>query len=133
MSWAIGYDEERKRDVGYGVPAKCDHPGCAADIDRGLGYICGEEPGGGEHGCGLFICSTHTHSNNDCCQLCSHCADRRRKKLTPSADTPEWIEHKLADESWQQWRDENAAEVLAMRAALLAHINSIDAIINGGK
>ena len=26
MSWAVGYDENWKRDVGYGVPSYCDHP-----------------------------------------------------------------------------------------------------------
>lgn len=54
MSWAIGYDENWKRDVGYGVPAICDHPGCNEKIDRGLAFVCGGEPMGGEKGCGLL-------------------------------------------------------------------------------
>lgn len=115
MGWSIGYDEHWKRDIGYGVPAYCDHPDCKKEIDRGLSYVCGGEPEGGEYGCGLFICSGHTHANDNCYQLCRHCADRRRKKLAPSPDHPLWINHKLTDESWQQWRDENPAEVEKLR------------------
>ncbi len=118
MGWAIGFSLKWNRDVGYGVPAYCDHPGCKAEIDRGLGYICGDDIGGGEHGCGLFICGEHTHAKEDCIQLCQHCADRRRKKLVPSEDHPEWIEHKLTDDSWAHWRAENPAEVIAMQAKL---------------
>ena len=34
MGWSIGYDNTWNRDIGYGVPATCDHLGCAAEIDR---------------------------------------------------------------------------------------------------
>ena len=115
MGWSIGYDNNWKRDIGYGVPAFCDHPGCNAEIDRGLGFVCGGEPQGGEHGCGLFVCGEHQHANSKCSQLCQHCADRRRKALTPSQDHPDWINHKLTDASWQRWRDENPDEVTRLR------------------
>lgn len=59
MGWEIGYDPSWGRDVGYGVPAECDHPDCNAQIDRGLAYVCGGEPYGGELGCGLFFCASH--------------------------------------------------------------------------
>ncbi|MBN9357441.1 MAG: hypothetical protein J0I15_13385 [Herbaspirillum huttiense] len=118
MGWSIGYDDTHKRDIGYGVPAYCDHPGCKNEIDRGISYVCGGEPGGGEHGCGLFICAHHQRANKHCFQLCQHCADRRRKQLTPSEDHPDWMEWKLSHESWQQWRDENPEEVTRMREAL---------------
>lgn len=59
MGWEIGYDDRWKRDIGYGVPAVCDHPGCNTEIDRGLSYVCGGEPYGGEMGCGLFFCYEH--------------------------------------------------------------------------
>lgn len=36
MGWSIGFDTRWKRDIGYGVPAECDHPTCGAQIDRGL-------------------------------------------------------------------------------------------------
>jgi hypothetical protein len=59
MGWEIGYDHTWDRDIGYGVPAECDHPDCKEQIDRGLAYICGGEPYGGELGCGLFFCAAH--------------------------------------------------------------------------
>ena len=59
MGWSIGYDEKWARDIGYGVPAVCDHPDCDARIDRGLSYVCcNQEPRGGE-GCGLYFCEKH--------------------------------------------------------------------------
>lgn len=33
MGWSIGYDNSWKRDIGYGVPAFCDHPGCMTSIN----------------------------------------------------------------------------------------------------
>lgn len=60
MSWAIGYDDHWHRDVGYGVPATCDHPGCQKLIDRGLAYVCGGQPYGGDDGCDLFFCEDHS-------------------------------------------------------------------------
>ncbi len=44
MGWSLGHDNrwgKFGRDIGYGVPAICDHPGCNAEIDRGLSYVCG--------------------------------------------------------------------------------------------
>jgi hypothetical protein len=118
MGYAVGYDDHWKRDVGYGVPAYCDHPGCTAEIDRGLGYICGDEIGGGERGCGLFFCTAHQVGYDQTCACCA--PKKRRKFFEPSADHPQWLKHKLTDESWQEWRDENAAEVLKMQEALAA-------------
>ena len=37
MGWSLGYDGRWKRDIGYGVPAVCDFPGCNEEIDRGCG------------------------------------------------------------------------------------------------
>ena len=34
------------------------------------------------------------------------------------ADVREWAEHKLNHHSWEQWREENPAEVEALRASL---------------
>jgi hypothetical protein len=120
MGWSIGHDTERNRDIGYGVPAICDHPGCGAEIDRGLGYVCGGEPYGGEHGCGLFFCAKHTQyagDRRDNKPLCKRCYWNKGAPYTPTPDTQEWIHHKLTDESWQQWRDENPEQVAAMLAA----------------
>lgn len=112
MGWAIGYDDHWQRDIGYGVPAYCDHPGCKTEIDRGLGYVCGGAPEGGERGCGLFFCSAHQVGDEQTCACCA--PKKRRKSFTPSADHPEWISFKLSDESWQQWRDANLGTVAAM-------------------
>jgi hypothetical protein len=99
MSWSIGFDENWQRDVGYGVPSICDMPGCDAQIDRGLGYVCGGEPYGGDDGCGLYFCSKHGGG-------LSHC-NKTHKNLDAKPDLPCWVLHKLIDESWEQWRKEN--------------------------
>lgn len=119
MGWSVGYDASWNRDIGYGVPATCDHPGCGADIDRGLAYVCAnQEPYGGD-GCGLFFCEQHKAKWSDrigafCCERCAAEAD----PFDPTSDVPQWIRHKLTDASWQRWREENAAEVDKLRSQL---------------
>lgn len=103
MSWAVGYDTNWKRDIGYGVPAWCDYPGCAAKIDRGLSFVCGGQPYGGDLGCGLYFCSFHKALNH----LCRRC-ERGRRPFQPSPDHPEWTNFKATDESWSKWRTEHA-------------------------
>ena len=112
MGWSIGYDENWKRDIGYGVPAICDYPGCGEKIDRGLSYVCGGEPFGGDDGCGLYFCGKHLHPRK-----CERCLEGK-EPFDPTMDTQEWIAWKLTDESWQRWRDENPEEV----ARLLANV-----------
>lgn len=110
MSWSIGYDKFWSRDIGYGVPAKCDHPKCDVEIDRGLSYICGGEPDGA-YGCGLFFCEEHLMyvlGDGVCSpQICEKCADNDGELFAPSPDVPVWNEHKLTCPSWQAWRNEN--------------------------
>lgn len=110
MSWAIGYDERWKRDIGYGVPAWCDHPDCNEEIDRGLSYVCGSEPYGGERGCGLYFCEEHRRPSTKG-SLCERCYPRIKKPFCAKPDRPEWIEHKRTDPSWAQWREEQAKHV----------------------
>jgi hypothetical protein len=117
MGWQVGYDSNWQRDVGYGVPAICDQPGCGEKIDRGLGYVCGAEPYGGEHGCGLFFCGEHMFCSDESYQACERCRDGQ-PPFDATPDTREWVEWKLADESWGQWRDENPEAVSAMREGL---------------
>lgn len=114
MGWSVGYDSNWKRDIGYGVPATCDHPGCGEEINRGLGYVCGGEPYGGEHGCGLFFCEKHQYMTARGC-LCERCCDDK-EPFEPTPDTKEWIEWKLTDPSWQLWRGENPDEVAKLIA-----------------
>jgi len=122
MGWAIGFDERWNRDVGYGVPATCDHPGCEEKIDRGLAYVCGGEPYGGEHGCGLHFCGKHLwhrrpRGETRFYQNCKRCMTYRTP-FTPTPDVAEWNEWKLTDASWGLWRSENPTAVSAIRAAL---------------
>lgn len=114
MGWAIGYDTHWKRDIGYGVPAFCDYPGCGAFIDRGLAYVCGGEPRGGERGCGLYFCGKHLLLPlRGASQLCERCV-KRRKPFTPTPDSVTWLHFKMTDPSWRGWREEriSAEEML---------------------
>lgn len=119
MGWSLGYDNTWKRDIGYGVPATCDHPRCSAKIDRGLSYVCCEaQPHGGETGCGLYFCSEHKRSyRGDHGPMCARCAAYKPPYKHPKPDHPEWIEWKLTDPSWQQWRDDHPDEVDAMKSS----------------
>jgi hypothetical protein len=120
MGWSIGYDKNWQRDIGYGVPAECDHPGCFEEIDRGLSYVCGGEPYGGAHGCGLYFCSKHLYMAGDAknnAQLCLRCR-YGKKAYHPKPDLKVWIEWKLNDESWQQWREQNPEAVEALKLDL---------------
>lgn len=114
MGWSIGYDSDWQRDIGYGVPALCDHPKCSREIDRGLSYVCGGEPYGGERGCGLFFCESHRGVRN----LCGRC-QANQEAWPAKPDVPRWIEHKLTHESWERWRQENPGEVSEIRQGLV--------------
>lgn len=134
MGWEIGYDSNWARDIGYGVPAVCDHPNCEAKIDRGLGYVCGAEPYGGEIGCGLFFCGTHLlhgepidpDANDESYdaadaeawahrldEVLGYCFCERclaaEEPFAPKPDVKEWVEHKQTDPSWAEWRAKQVA------------------------
>lgn len=58
------------REAGYSVDAKCDVPECEEEINRGLAYLCGENPlvgprGFTDWGCGNYHCPTHD-SDHEC-------------------------------------------------------------------
>lgn len=111
--------EKDGRDQGYGVPAKCDHPDCDADIDRGVGYACGGDP---MENCGLFFCGQHlTHYRDPdtgrwSAAVCERCHDDAQP-FDQKPDTQEWIDHKLTDPSWAEWRNENPKFVALHRKA----------------
>jgi hypothetical protein len=122
MGWSIGFDSNWGRDVGYGVPATCDQLGCGKPIDRGLAYVCGGQPYGGEYGCGLFFCTDHLmwpagEEERGEEQLCQRCL-AGQDPFAPTPDTVQWMTHKLTDPSWAQWRAENPVQVDELRAAL---------------
>ena len=112
MSWSVGYNDNLQRDIGYGVPAVCDHPDCEEEIDRGLSYVCGVDPYGGEYGCGLHFCGKHLYlaypegDAGPVVWLCERCLDGK-EPFDPKPDTQEWVTHKLTDESWAKLRAEN--------------------------
>ena len=120
MSWAIGFDEDWTRDIGYGVPATCDYPVCGKEIHRGLSYVCGSEPYGGEHGCGLYFCGEHRAmcefiNGEVWVEVCERCADGKQP-FQPTPDVKAWVEHKLTDDSWAKWRQENPELVKKMES-----------------
>jgi hypothetical protein len=114
MGWSIGYDSNWERDIGYGVQAYCDHPDCDEEIDRGLAYVCGGEPYGGERGCGLYFCGKHLNYQS----RCERCSPRRKKPFEAKEDHRDWIKWKLEDESWKEWREANQDKVKDMRVKI---------------
>lgn len=110
MGWSIGFDRNWNRDIGYGVPAYCDHPGCNEEIDRGLAFVCGGHPYGGDQGCGLYFCDKHLFlclDDRKLPQLCERCRDENEEPFEAKPDHPTWIRHKLLDSSWAEWRAKN--------------------------
>lgn len=81
MGWAHCGEDTKGREIGYSVAATCDHPGCKAEIDRGLGYACGGMHGTDNHDCEGYFCGahlTHRHDPDDerGKQFCLSCAER---------------------------------------------------------
>jgi hypothetical protein len=110
------------------VPAICDFPDCGAAIDRGLAYVCGDAPFGGEYGCGLYFCMEHLDYDSRVedgktiyYSRCRQCAGGE-EPFSPTPDTLEWLRHLRDDESWAGWREENPEEF----KELLAEIGASD-------
>lgn len=141
MSWEIGFNENQNRDVGYSVTAICDHPGCTAEIDRGLGYVCCEDI---NHRacCGAFLCADHRENYTYADEL-EDMEPEELEELGHDLDDPEtqlliaegdivkcnhkaieykehagWLNHCLTHETWAKWREENPALVAAYKDAL---------------
>lgn len=69
------YRNGKKIQAGYDVATVCEEDGCTEKIDRGLAYLCGETPGGDEHGCGGYYCGSHLYMTlaegfGDLCKRC---------------------------------------------------------------
>ena len=97
-------------------------------IDRGLSYVCGGQPYGGEHGCGLYFCGKHRRFAGEArehVELCVRCR-HGRWPYAAKADHPDWMRHQLRDASWAAWRKKNPDLVAAIRAALKEHANAGD-------
>ncbi|TXS22408.1 hypothetical protein EAO70_05985 [Streptomyces sp. adm13(2018)] len=72
-------------EAGYGIDATCEEPGCDADIDRGLAHLCGQTPGGDEHGCGGYYCGSHlcigpSDETGDLCGRCTAALARTQRE-----------------------------------------------------
>ncbi len=59
MGWGNCGTDSRGRPIGYVFEATCDHPGCKAEIHRGLAYACGGMHGEDERGCEKYFCEEH--------------------------------------------------------------------------
>lgn len=121
MSCGYGFDENWKRDIGYGVPSYCDHPECNRFIHRGLSFVCGSEPYDGEHGCGLYFCEEHRpvyyQHEDEIFMICDNCAEGKDPH-EPSPEHPMWMGHKLTHESWSDWRSENKLLCFSMACSV---------------
>jgi hypothetical protein len=97
MGWAYGIAHDG-REIGYGVEATCDQPGCDAKIDRGIGYLCGDHAGlavvldGADGpGCGRYYCGQHNYflSEDGSCDHRVRAARRgRAADVPPTASAP---------------------------------------------
>jgi len=107
--WAIGYDENWNRDIGFDVPATCDHPDCNKTIHRGVEHVCGGEPYGGDAGCGLYFCENHLEkkvletTGNEVTPVCAQCSSGKTP-FEPTPDADEWINYKQTSHYWAGWR-----------------------------
>lgn len=77
MGWAYCGTDKDGREIGYGVEAVCDSPGCRAPIHRGLSFVCGNMHGGDGVGCGKYFCRDHLivveMKDGSSNQLCADC------------------------------------------------------------
>ena len=61
MGWSHCGTDSEGREIGYGIEATCDHPGCHAEITRGLSYACGGWHGETDFSCERYFCPDHLY------------------------------------------------------------------------
>jgi len=81
MGWASCGTDSKGRKIGYAHSGRCDHEGCKAKIDRGLGYACGDMHGSEGFACEGYFCTSHLTYRWDPDeqkghQYCTTCAER---------------------------------------------------------
>ncbi|MGV9352301.1 hypothetical protein [Streptomyces misionensis] len=89
------YRNGQKIEAGYDVKAVCEQPDCKAQIDRGLAYLCGNEPGGDEYGCGGYFCANHLYLGSGAPVaegLCANCMHRWQTDNSAEAWEEDWNE-----------------------------------------
>lgn len=85
MGWGYGVLPDG-REVGYSVEAVCEAPGCGAEIDRGLGCLCGTMHGQDDgEGCGHYFCGEHLFFGAPN-QMCGPCLDEWDRTHNEVAD-----------------------------------------------
>jgi len=91
MGWANCGEDSKGRPIGYAHSAKCDHPGCKKEIDRGLANACGGMHGDcGGQACEGYFCSKHLYMVDKEAmgfdelsqgQLCAKCLKHARNEI----------------------------------------------------
>lgn len=80
------------REAGYGVEDVCNEEGCTEEIDRGLAFLCGDDPHGDEWGCTGYFCGGHLffdlRTPDDTPQLCRRCLDAALKRAAEALGVP---------------------------------------------
>ena len=142
MSWVVGFNQEQGRHIGYGVLAICDHPDCTVEIDRGLVYMCCENPHPSPS-CGGFYCAEHRDNyiygdeidDMDDAELEALGIDVesqavfdavenadivrcRHSPIQPNKESASWLQHVIEDDTWSKWREENPEKVIAYQEAI---------------
>lgn len=108
MGYAF-YELADGREAGYGVEAQCDAGGCLKKINRGMAYLCGENPkvystDNGEWGCGNYYCGDHEHDHGCTNAMCGehslygdeYCGEIRGHEL-PHVDPHTEVEFTLTE------------------------------------
>jgi len=90
MGWSLCGTNRHGQETGYGVRATCDEPGCDEQIDRGLGYLCGDNYEIGDlhdhdNTCAKYYCGKHliyvkVPGADRYVQVCSRCAAEIEKR-----------------------------------------------------
>ena len=88
MGWAHCGPNRHGQQTGYGVSAVCDEPGCDEQIDRGLGYLCGDNYILGalhdhDFTCAKYYCEKHlfyVDVENRGVRVCARCRDEIEKR-----------------------------------------------------
>ena len=72
-----GFYTIQGKECGYYVIATCEEPGCEVQIDRGLAFACGDNPGAFDDHCAGYFCSEHLFYGGNAWngQRCGRCAD----------------------------------------------------------
>lgn len=97
VSDEIYRDWSADRWAGSRVPAYCDWPTCAEEIDRGRDFRCVEH--GVDDGCDLFFCARHL------VQIAVH------DLVRPKPDHARWELMILTDDTLEPWRQTHPTEL----------------------